>query len=268
MAATVEESRESARGHDEAAPLAAPPAHDGPAPEREREDEPDHEPAFGAILVAWMALTLLIQGSLWFTGFRTTALSMAVEQGAARAESRFIGEVGDDVIRKAVRTQHETLPFWTVIAFLGDFLGEPAWLGARAILAATAFASVAALMGRPIGYDRSLAACATAQGIWVASLALRAGLMIALRRPEVETSAALFLPAGAYPAWLWLILRQADAFALVGWFVMARGGIRRRQVGWWAAFAVCAGIGLLEAAVRVGFGLVVGAGMRLTVMPA
>jgi hypothetical protein len=226
---------------------------------------PDEAAGFGAVLGLWMALTVLIHGGLWLTGFPRSGLAGAVEQGAARAESQGAGEIGDDLIRKAVRTQRDTLPFWTVLAFLGDFLVEPVALAVRALAAATAFSAVAALMGRPAGYDRALADAAKVQGFWVLGLAVRAGLMVALRRPEVETSAALVLPDGSYPAAAWLAARQLDAFALAGWLALARGASRRGQVGVPAALAVCGGFWLAEAALRVGLGLITGAGMRLAV---
>lgn len=233
-----------------------------PPPGSPRGEDP---PSFGPTLLAWMALVLLIQAAVWFAGPRTTALAVAVEEGAARAESLFIGEVADDVIRKAVRAQRDTLPFWTVMSFLGDFLGEPFLVGARALGAATAFAAFAALMGRPIGYDRALADCARAQGIWVLGMATQAALMIAMRTTEVETSAALFVPPGECPAWLWLSARQVDFFALVGWAVIGAGGVRRGQVGPIGAFLVCGGFWLAEGTVRVGLGLLLGAGARLSV---
>ncbi|MFO0910813.1 MAG: hypothetical protein U0794_21150 [Isosphaeraceae bacterium] len=228
--------------------------------------EPE-EPRFGALLSLWMGLTVVILAVLWITGFTSTRLITAVEQGAARAEWRFVGEVGDDLIRKAVRTQHDTITFWTVLAFLGQFLGEPLLLAVRALAVATTFSAVAALMGRPIGYDRALAACVAAQGIWVLGAAVRAALMIGLRQVDVETSATLLLPAGTYPAWMYLIIAQADLFALIGWSVMAWGGIKRGQVGPVGALLICLGCWTLEAALRVGVGTVVGAAMRLSLMP-
>lgn len=232
-----------------------------------REAHSDSEPAkFGPALALWMAVTVLIHGGLWAAGFRTVALGTAVEQGAARAEALRVGELGDDLIRKAIRTQHDTLPFWTVLAAIGDFLAEPAALAARALAAATAFSAVAALRGRGVGYDKALADCSAAQGFWVLGLAVHAALMVALRRGDVETSAALFLPPGAYPAAVWLGLRQLDVFALVGWSVLASGARRRGQVGWLGAVAVVVMLGLIEATVRVGAGLTMGSVMRLSVL--
>ena len=121
-----------------------------PGPTRER-PATEEVPSFGPLLLVLMALTVAIHGSLWVTGFRDNGLNAAVEQGAARAESLKIGEVGDDLIRKAVRTQHETLPFWKVLAFLEDFLAEPMGMAVRALAVATSFAAAAALVGRPIG---------------------------------------------------------------------------------------------------------------------
>jgi len=220
------------------------------------------------VLVLWVALTVIVQGGLWLAGFRTSALSGAVDQGAARVEAMGLGVMGDDLIRKAIRTQHDTLPFWTVLAFLGDFLAEPLALTARALTAATAYSALAALRGRTVGFDRALAGCAAAQGFWVLGLAVRAGLMVALRRGGVETSAALLLPAGVHPAWVYLGLRQLDAFTLAGWGAVAAGARRRGQVNWPGAVAVAAALGAFEAAVRVAAGLGMGAAMRLSVMPS
>ena len=74
-----------------------------------------------------------------------------MEKGAARVESLGIGEIGDDLIRKSIRTQRDTLPFWTVLAMLGDFLVEPVSLAVRALAVATAFGALAALTGRSVG---------------------------------------------------------------------------------------------------------------------
>ena len=68
-------------------------------------------PAFGSVLSLWMALSVLIHGVLWFAEFARSEISGAVEKGAARVESLGIGEIGDDLIRKSIRTQHDTLPF-------------------------------------------------------------------------------------------------------------------------------------------------------------
>ncbi|GAC1468767.1 MAG: hypothetical protein NVSMB9_11760 [Isosphaeraceae bacterium] len=218
---------------------------------------------FAPWLVLWVSLTILLQGVIWLAGFRNAELSAAVDRGAARSEALWVGEVGDDLIRKAIHTQHETLPFWTVLAFLGDFLVEPLLLMARAVGAATAFSAVAALWGRGVEFDRSLAGCATAQGIWVLGLASRVALMLALRSGAVETSAALLLPSGTYPAPVWLGLRQLDVFTLIGWSSLALGGVRRGQVAWPGAIAITAGLGLTEASLHVGAGWLMGSAMRL-----
>jgi hypothetical protein len=234
----------------------------------------DHSPAelnsaprFGPMLLLWMTLTIALQGVLWACGVRTTALAVAVERGAARIETRGIGEVGDDVIRKAIRLQRASLAFWTTLALLGDFVVEPLSLAVRAIVVAVVLSSLAALVGRPSRFGAALAACAAAQGFWVLGLAVRVVLMLALRRGDVETSLALLLPPGSYPAATWVALRQADAFALLGWMALARGGWRRGQVHLATAVLVCAVLALGEAAVRISATLMIEAGMRLTLLP-
>ncbi|MFO0951707.1 MAG: hypothetical protein U0835_11280 [Isosphaeraceae bacterium] len=248
----LDEPRTGSERRPESRP-AAPPAEDAPG--------------FGRTLIVWMLLTVALNGLLWTTGFRTNGLGIAVEQGAARAEATRIGEASEDQIRKAVHTQHDTLSFWTVLALIGDFVCEPALLGLRALAMATAFAAAAALVGRPIGYDRALAECAVAQGFWVLGLGVRAALMIGLRRTEVDTSALLLMPPGSYPAPMLLGLSQLDAFALLGWWAVGRGGVRRGQVSVLTALALCLMFWVCESAVRVALGSFLGASMRLSLLP-
>jgi hypothetical protein len=222
---------------------------------------------FGPILALWTALVLGLHGAIWLAGFRTGALAEGVERGASRVESRGIGEVSDDLIRRAIQTQHDTLSFWTTLAWLGDFLVEPLALPARALATATLFAAVAALVGRPVRYELALHECSTAQGVWVLGLAVQVVLMITLRRGDIETSPALLLPPGVYPAAAWLVLRQFDLFAVLGWAILARGGWRRGQVNLASAVAICLVLWLGEAALRVPLGWVIGAGTRLELVP-
>jgi hypothetical protein len=91
--------------------------------------------------------------------------------------------------------------------------------------------------------------------------------MLLLDRTEVETSAVLFLPPGLHPAPLWLALRQVDAFVLLGWLTIALGAWRRGQTNLLAAGFVCVVLWLAESALRIGFGLILGAGMRLSLIP-
>ena len=220
-----------------------------------------------ARLAAWMALTVALQGALWATGFKTAALADAIERGAARAETLRVAEVGDELVRKAVRGQEATRPFWTALALLGDFVVEPLALPVRALAAATLLAGLAALVGRSPDFGRALAENARLQGIWVLGLATRVALAIALRRPGIDTSMALALPPGSYPAPLWVALQQLDAFALVGWVLMARGAWRRGQANLATAALICGGLWLMEASARIILTLIFEAGMRLTLIP-
>ena len=215
----------------------------------------------------WLALTIALQGALWATGFRAAALAEGVERGAARAESARVAEVGDDLVRKAVKLQESTLPFWTILAAIGDFVVEPLALVMRALLAAVLLGGLAALVGRPPGFERALADNAGAQGFWVLGLAVRVALMIALKRGDVELSPTLALPPGVYPA-TWVVgLRQLDPFALLGWSAMARGAWGRGQANLAVAGLVCGLLWAAEAAVWVTFTLVFEAGMRLSLIP-
>jgi hypothetical protein len=224
-------------------------------------------PRAGPILAAWVALTIALQAATWSLGVRPVGLAQAVERGAATVETRGIGEVGDDVVRKAIQTQRATLAFWRTLALLGDFAAEPMALVGRAFVVATALAGVAALAGRPIGFGAALAGSAAAQGYWVLGQAVRVGLMVILRRPGVETSLTLLLPPGTHPATTWVALSQLDLFALLGWTALAVGGWRRGQASLPAAALVCGSLAVVEATTRITWALVTEAGMRLTLIP-
>ncbi len=233
--------------------------------------EIDHHSAKGSRagfwLTLWMIAVVLLQGAVWVTGMRPYTLAVGVERGAAKVEAQQIGEVGEDVVRRAIQLQRDTLPFWTTLTLLADFVAEPLFLAARALAVATLLSGLAALTGRPVRFAEALGGSALLQGIWVLGLAVRVGLMVKLSRPEVETSPTLLLPPGTYSAPVWLALRQLDAFALAGWLALAWSGWRRGQASLLAALFVCGGLWLVESAIRVAAGLILGAGMRLTLIP-
>ncbi len=228
----------------------------------------DRSAGFGRWLGLWAALVVGLQLVAWGSGYRGAGLAAAVEQGSARVETKALGEVGDEVIRKAIQTQRDTLPFWAILLALGDFGAEPLGVAVRALLCATVFAGLAALAGRPTRIGETLADCARGQWPWVLGLAVQVGLMLLLRRPDVETSATLLLPDGTYPATFWTALKQLDAFALIGWTGLALGAHRRGQLPLWVALGLCLLLWTIEASMRVGLALAIGAGMRLTVLPA
>jgi hypothetical protein len=210
-----------------------------------------------------------LEGLLWQSGARQLALSEAVEQGAAHIERRTFGEVSEDQVRKAIRAQNATLPFWTTLALLGDFVVEPLAIAARPLAVATLLSTLAALVGRPSRFAAALGACVTVQGLWVLGLAVRVALTLAHQGlAEPETSLALALPPGIHSALTLLAARQIDFFALWGWMAMALGGWRRGQANLAVASLVCGLVALGEAALRINIALLVGAGMRLTLLPA
>ena len=59
-----------------------------------------------------------------------------------------------------------------------------------------------------------------------------------------------------------------EAFALLGWTTLTIGGWRRGQVNLATAILVCGTLWTGESLIRVGFVLLAGAGMRLTLIPS
>lgn len=225
-------------------------------------------PRSGRILLLWMALVAGLYGAVWLGGFRQRELGLAVERGAAEAEARGLGELSEDLIRKAIRTQRETIAFWTALAALGDFGCEPLVLPLRAVTVATLFAALAALRGRRAGFEAAWAESAALQGIWVLGLAVQVGLMVILRRPNIATSAVLLLGPGTYSAWQWTALRQLDLFAIAGWLALAWRAWRRKQVGPVAALLGCMLLAIGEMGARSLLAVVIGGATRLTLLPA
>ncbi|MFO0960531.1 MAG: hypothetical protein U0800_24365 [Isosphaeraceae bacterium] len=186
----------------------------------------------GAALLLWAALILVLNAFPWLTGRKPAEIARAIEAGTARIEARTRGEVSDDAIRKAIRTQRNTYPFWRAMALIGDFALEPIAPALRAVAYATLLASLAALVGRPAGFGAALAGNARMQGWWVAGLAVAIFLPVALGKPGAESTAALALPPGKYPAAAGRGIRQADPFSAIGWLAMIRGAGRGARPTW------------------------------------
>jgi len=70
-------------------------------------------PKWGWMLAVWMSLVVILHGITWTTGVPDYDIADAVEKGAARVEQRSVGEDSQDVVRKSIKLQRDTLPFWT-----------------------------------------------------------------------------------------------------------------------------------------------------------
>jgi hypothetical protein len=237
----------------------------GEGPTRRR---PPEQASYGNILLVWIALMLALNGIRWLGGFPAGGVAEGVEEGVARAELQVRGESTEEQIRKAIRSQRETIPFWTALSAIDDFLIEPAMLAGRAVAVAMLFAGVAAVTGRPIQYERALRESARIQGLWVLGLAFRVAMLVCLRRSEagVETSLGLLLGPGAHSAMIWLVLRQLDIFALIGWAALAWSGWKRGDAAPATAAGLCGGLCLAEVSLRAAVGLLIGGSMRLSLM--
>ncbi len=215
----------------------------------------------------WMALVVVLHGAVWMTGVVQHDLVQAVEKGAAAVEQRMLHEESDDVVRKAIQTQRDTLRFWTVIMALGDFLVAPLSLVVRVFAAAISFSALAALTGRPVRFPAAVGECVVWQGVWVLGLAVEVVLMLVLGRRHVETSALIFLPQDSFTAAQWTTLQQLDFFAVLGWLGMAWGACRRGQTNLFAALAACLVLAGTGAYICSNASLLVNLSMRMTLFP-
>ncbi len=220
------------------------------------------------ILAIWVALLVAIHAADWLVGARPAALARAVEQGEAKVEAQTLGaDLSADAARKMIQLQRDTRPFWTTLALLGDFGVDPLALVLRPLLVATLFAAWAALAGRPSGFAPALHESAVLQGLWLVGPALTLALTLAGGSGGADTSLGLFLPPGPHSAWIWTALHQADLCALWGWLALAWTGWRRGQVSLTLALATVLPLLVVEVAGRGAAAAIIGAGMRLTIVP-
>jgi hypothetical protein len=227
----------------------------------------NEKPKWGTTLAVLMAATILLHGIVWVTGVKDYDLADAVERGAGRVEERQKGEESEDVIRKSINLQRDTLPFWTVITLIGDFLFAPLALVVRPLMVAVAFAAIAAATGRVVRFPVVMSDCVNWQAVWVLGLGVQVILMLVLWRSHIETSVLLLLPPGEYRANTWVMLQQLDCFALLGWLGMASVGWQRRQANWIMAVLTCLFLWGVEMMVVSSASLVVNLGMRSSLMP-
>jgi hypothetical protein len=224
-------------------------------------------PPWGWLLTVWMSLVVILNGIIWTTGVPDYDLADAVERGAARVEDRSVGEDNEDVVRKSIQLQRDSLSFWKVITLIGDFLVEPLWIALRAFSVAVALSAVAAMSGRMVRFPAAMWECVAWQGVWVLGLAVQVVLMLALNRSEIDTSVVLLLPPRMYAAMEWVALRQIDFFAMIGWLGMAWGACRRGQTGLFVALLTCLVVAAVEAQIIAGTSLLVNLSVRLTLFP-
>lgn len=222
----------------------------------------------GALMLLWMVLVILLYGLLWLAGFQQRHIAEAVEAGAALLESRSIGEMSEQSIRDSLEDQRDTRRFWTVVLLIGNFCIEPLVLPLRALTVAVAFSAWAALMGRPAAFHGMWAVSAVWQGLWVLAVATQAGAVLLSGNHEVNTSIAMFLPDEIVAAHLWLIADNVHPLALFGWIILSWKAWRLRQANWFMAMLIGSVLLSLELLIRVSCGIVVGASMRLTLIPA
>lgn len=238
-----------------------------PTPETSTGPNGNENPQWGMILAIWMTATIVLNGIVWTTGVKDYNLADAVERGAGKVEQRSKGEESEDVIRKGIKLQRDTLKFWTVITLIGDFFFAPLALFVRPLMVAIAFSAVAAASGRGVRYPVVMSDCVNWQGVWVLGSAVQVVLMLALRRSHIETSILLLLPAGEYSANTWVMLRQFDCFAFLGWMGMASSGWQRGQTNWFMAILVCLFLWAVEMTILSSASLLVNLGMRSSLMP-
>ena len=219
------------------------------------------------MLAVWMSLVVILNGIIWTTGVPDYDLAEAVEKGAARVEQRSVGEDSEDVVRKSIQLQRDSLSFWTVIRAVGDFLGGPVmdcFTGIGRGRGAECGGGGQWPAGAVSGGDeamRGLAGC-VGSGTDSPSCAHAGPPSVGYRDLRRAPVAAARLAARE-----WVLLHQIDCFAMIGWLGMAWSACRRGQTNLYVALLTCFVVAAIEAPIRGSFWLLVNLGMRLTIFP-
>ena len=187
-----------------------------------------------------MSLVVILNGVVWTTGVPDYDLADAVERGAARVEERSVGEENEDVVRKSIQLQRDSLSFWKVITLVGDFLVEPLWIG---------FAGVFGSGGvERCGGDQWPAGPVSGRHAGMCGLARCVGVGAGgPRRPDVGVASirrstrrsCCCCPHACTRRANGSSLQQIDCFALIGWLGIAWGACRRGQTSLLAALLTC-----------------------------
>ena len=180
------------------------------------------------LVMVWCLIWLVQVSFCWATGYRDLRLRQAVEKGVVQIESRERLNHDPSVITSKRESQRSTAAFWRILWQISDFGLEPFALWFR---------------------------------LWAIPLAVSASALIGGRLN-------LILPSGQFPAILFQSLAQLDLFWIASIIftvlsISRCNQLKLRQVG-----LACIAITLLEWSVRVVFGLIVGAGIHETLIPA
>ena len=220
----------------------------------------------GGWLAFWMLVSLLLHVSPWLDGRRDRQLGLAIEDGAARAEQKLAGEVGEKEIREALGLQYDSIPFWKAAWGVGDLILAPLGVGLRVFVTAAALAAAAALTGRPPRFAQYGPVLAAVQGFWLLGMGLQLGCSL-LWGWVPEISARLLLPPGQMMGAVWSIAGQLDPFGTLGWLVVAGIALQRRWVHPVTGLPMLFALAVMEPVMLGATEMTLQAAIRGTVLP-
>lgn len=216
-----------------------------------------------ACCLAWLAQATVC----WTTGYRDQNLHRAIEKGVLEIESRERLNHDQNLISARRESQRSTAPFWRMLWQINDFGLEPAAFWFRLWALPMAISAIALVCGRWIPPEEFRPD--VARWIWPAALRPGFELLTAIGHSsqQLPIGLNLLLPAGDYQVGPYMALGQLDLFWLastlfIGWSIHRSHHLKFRHL--------LTGIGLvtlLEWLVRLSIALVVGAGIRETLIP-
>lgn len=221
-----------------------------------------------SLWVAACCLLWALQVTLcWVTGYRDQSLQRAVEQGVVQIESRERLNHDQGMIATRREAQRATTPFWRMLWQINDFGLEPLAFWFRLWALPMAISATALLCGRwvlPEDLRPDVARC-----IWPATL--RPGLELITAIGNTNQASALglnlLLPGGDYAVGPYQVLSQLDIFWLASILLTTWAMSRNHKLKYSQLFTAIGLVTMLEWLARIAVALIVGAGIRETLIP-
>lgn len=216
-----------------------------------------------ACCLAWV-----IQSALcWTTGYRDQALQGAIEKGVQEIEARERLNYDQNLISAKRESQRGTAPFWRMLWQINDFGLEPTAFLFRLWAIPMAVSATVLVCGRWIPPEEIRPE--VSRWIWPATLRPGIELLTAIGHSGHQSPLGLnlFLPSGNYQIGPYMALGQLDLFWLASIFLMCWSIRRNHHIKFRHLLAGVFSVTVVEWLLRVSIALVVGAGIRETLIP-
>ncbi len=203
--------------------------------------------AYGLSLIVLLGLTVLIGYAEVKTGLIDRGVDQQTEASLAQLEKNQGNLVDRVELRERMADLRKGAEFNKLLARLGVIVFQPTVMLASYLLIASMLYALVALTGRSPEYHTLMSICVYAGFIELVGYVVRLSMVVFYKTAELDTSLAMLAAPGKAS-----LLVGIDPFRIWFWVLIAMGLAVTRQLSLRKAIAVCALMGLLASAARVG----------------